>query len=80
MLGSVLTGGGTDGKRPSLLECHFIADDIRGLPRDEKVTTRIRERSRNMAYPQNEVEKGTQKRTLGKTDSKEDFATSEEVV
>ena len=66
-------------KRPRLIEHHFVTDDIRGLPRDNGVASHIRERSRNMAKTQEEVEKDITRRSLGKIAGDDDFATAEKL-
>ncbi len=59
--------------RPKLVEHLIVTDDIREAPRDEQVAAAIRERSRNMAMPQEDVEKAIFQRSLGKIDPGDDL-------
>jgi hypothetical protein len=63
------------GKHPSLVEKHIITDILGDKEYDSGIAVRVRERSRQMAFSREEVEKDITRRSLGKVGT-EDVASA----
>jgi hypothetical protein len=66
-----------DGGRPKLVESHIVTELLGHGKENESIAARIRENSRNFAFPRELVEEDIARRSLGSIEVESDFSTSE---
>ncbi len=66
-----------DGSRPKLAESHIVTELLGDGGEDARIAARIRQRSRNMALPREQVEADITRRSMGTVEAAADFSTSE---